>query len=253
MTRAEAASAGAGRPPLLQVDDLSVHYGGVRALEPTSFTVEEQSLTLILGPNGAGKSSLLKALAGAVPVHSGRVVLRGRDITGLPAFRRVKQGIALVPEGRGRLPTLSVRDNLILGWNSAPTERREPFDASMDRIFALFPVLKDRLEQDCNTLSGGEMQMLAIARGLLAKPLVLLLDEPSLGLAPLATARVYDVLSRLSREGLAMIIVEQKAVPLPSERETTLVLHNGVVRFREARRPSLDELASLYLGERMAS
>ncbi len=239
----------AARRPLLEVEGVSVQYGGVRALEPTSLSIEENSLTVILGPNGAGKTSLLRALAGAVPVRAGRIVLNGRDVTGLPAFRRVRQGLALVPEGRGRLPTLTVRDNLILGWESAPSERRDRYESELSRIFALFPVLKERLDQDCNSLSGGEMQMLSIARGLLAKPLVLLLDEPSLGLAPMATARVYEVLAKLSAGGLAMIIVEQKAVPLPNERETTIVLHNGRVRFREARRPTIEELAALYLGE----
>src|SRR6202023_1235358 len=114
-----------------------------------------------------------------------------------------------VPEGRGRLPTLTVRDNLILGWSSAPAKRRVPYDAELARIFDLFPILSERMGQDCSTLSGGEMQMLAIARGLLARPLVLLLDEPSLGLAPMATARVYEVLAKLNASGLAMVLVEQ--------------------------------------------
>ncbi len=238
---------------LLRVENVAVHYGGVRALEPTSFEVAEGSLTLILGPNGAGKTSLLKALAGAVPVRDGRVLLRGSDITRRPAFRRVRDGIALVPEGRGRLPTLSVRDNLILGWHSAPPARREPFDAELGRIYERFPILRERMNQDCSTLSGGEMQMLAIARGLLARPFVLLLDEPSLGLAPMATARVYEVLAKLNEAGLAMVVVEQKAVPLQAPNETTIVLQNGRVRFRETRRPTRQELAALYLGERMAS
>ena len=230
-----------------------MQYGGVLALRPISLSIAEHSLTLVLGPNGAGKTSLLRALAGAVPVRGGRVLLNGADITTRPAFQRVKYGIALVPEGRGRLPTLSVRDNLILGWSAAAPARREPFEAEVERVFGLFPVLRERLEQDCATLSGGEMQMLAIARGLLSRPLVLLLDEPSLGLAPIATARVYEVLSRLSAEGLAMIIVEQKVVPLPSRSLTTIVLHTGRERFRAARRPSADELAELYLGEKAAS
>jgi len=238
---------------LLQVDGVAVRYGGVRALEPTTFTVEEGSLTLILGPNGAGKTSLLKALAGAVVPRSGRVLLNGEDITRLPAFKRVRHGISLVPEGRGRLPTLSVRDNLILGWSSAPEKRRGAFQAELVRVFDLFPILRERMDQDCSTLSGGEMQMLAIARGLLARPIVLLLDEPSLGLAPMATARVYEVLAKLNAGGLAMVLVEQKAVPMPARRETTIVLHNGCVRFHEPRRPTTKELAALYLGERSAA
>jgi len=241
-----------GGGEVLRAEGVCVQYGGVQALEPLSFSVEEGGLVLILGPNGAGKTSLLRALAGAVPLRSGHVRLAGEDISRLPAFRRVKRGISLVPEGRGRLPSLTVRDNLILGWHAASPERREDFDASLARMFELFPVLRERMEQDCSTLSGGEMQMLAIARGLLAKPLVLLLDEPSLGLAPLAIARVYEALAKLNREGLAMVLVEQKAVPFPAQRETTLVLQNGKIRFRENRRPTVGELASLYLGERAA-
>jgi branched-chain amino acid transport system ATP-binding protein len=249
MTGIRAKAAQATCAPLLQVRNLSVQYGGVLALEPVSFDVSAHSLTLVLGPNGAGKSSLLRALAGAVPLRSGSVVLAGEDVTTVPAFRRVRRGIALVPEGRGRLPTLSVRDNLILGWNAAPAALREPQETAMAEMFKLFPVLQERLDQDCDTLSGGEMQMLAIARGLLARPRVLLLDEPSLGLAPLAIARVYGALGTLNAAGLAMIIVEQKVVPLRQGLLTTLVLHNGRVRFHAPRYPSGDELARLYLGE----
>jgi branched-chain amino acid transport system ATP-binding protein len=235
--------------PLLRVDDVAVQYGGVRALEPISLSLGDGDLILVLGQNGAGKSSLLRAIAGAAPTRSGSVVLQDRDISRVPAFRRVKRGIALVPEGRGRLPTLTVRDNLVLGWNASAPERRFEFEVGLDRIFTLFPILKERLEQDCATLSGGEMQMLAIGRALLTNPLVLLLDEPSLGLAPKTIARVYEVLAQLNAEGLAMIVVEQKAVPLQARRETAIVLHGGRVRFREDRRPTTRELAALYLGE----
>ncbi len=238
---------------LLRVENVSVQYGGVLALQPISFSVGEGGLVLILGPNGAGKSSLLRALAGAVPLRSGRIFLAGSDIGRIPAFLRVKRGISLVPEGRGRLPTLTVRENLIIGWQAAPLERQSSFAADVDEIFQLFPVLQERMEQDCSTLSGGEMQMLAIARGLLAKPLVLLLDEPSLGLAPRAIATVYGVLAKLNADGLAMIVVEQKAVPLPAKSETTIVLQNGSVRYCENTRPSLEQLATLYLGQRVAS
>lgn len=241
------------RAILLQAEGVAVQYGGIQALEPLSLTVDEGSLTLILGPNGAGKSSFLKALAGAVVLRSGRVLIQGRDATLVPAFRRVRLGVSLVPEGRGRLPTLSVHDNLAIGWRAAGPQRRGDYEEEVAKVFELFPILKERLEQDCSTLSGGEMQMLAIARALLAKPLVLLLDEPSLGLAPMAVNRVYEVLARLNSEGLAMVVVEQKAVPLPAERETTIVLQNGRVRFHEDRRPTAAQLAKLYLGEGLTS
>jgi branched-chain amino acid transport system ATP-binding protein len=245
----QAAGAGSPSAALLEARDVAIQYGGVQALEPLSISVEEGSLTLILGPNGAGKTSFLKALAGAVLPRSGRVLIGGQDVTVVPAHRRVKLGVSLVPEGRGRLPSLSVEDNLQIGWHAAARDRRGDYKREVEKIFELFPVLRQRLDQDCSTLSGGEMQMLAIARGLLAKPSVLLLDEPSLGLAPLAVSRVYEVLSRLNADGLAMVLVEQKAVPLPAKRETTIVLQNGKIRYREASRPTPAQLAALYLGE----
>ncbi len=239
-------------PALLGASEISVRYGRVDALHAISLAVAPASLTVILGPNGAGKTTLVRALAGAVPLQSGTVSLRGRTISALPAFRRVRAGIALVPEGRGVLQGLSVLDNLELGRHSAAVEKRGTRDADLDEAFALFPVLRERLHQDCSTLSGGQMQMLAIARALLAKPEVLLLDEPSLGLAPLAVAHVYDALRMLLGRGLAIVLVEQKAVPLSSEREATIVLQNGRAVFQAARRPTVDELAALYLGKAVA-
>jgi branched-chain amino acid transport system ATP-binding protein len=235
---------------LLRAERVAVRYGRIDALHPISLAAAPGSLTLVLGPNGAGKTTLVKALAGAAVLRAGQVFLGEEDISWLPAHRRVRLGIALVPEGRGRLPGLSVRDNLVLGWNGAARERRASRGDDLDAALALFPVLKDRLDQDCATLSGGEMQMLAIARALLAKPLVLLLDEPSLGLAPLAVARVYEALAKLIAKGLSMVLVEQKAVPVACARETTIVLQNGRAVFQESRRPTADELSALYLGTR---
>jgi branched-chain amino acid transport system ATP-binding protein len=237
--------------PALLAEDIAVRYGGVEALQPISLSIERGGLLLVLGPNGAGKTSLLRALAGAVPVRSGRVVLAGRDVTRLPAHRRSRAGMALVPEGRGRLPGLTVEENLELGRRAART-RTGDRDSGIADVFELFPPLRERLRQDCSTLSGGEMQMLAIARALLMKPDLLMLDEPSLGLAPRATARVYRALDTLAAGGLAMLIVEQKAVPLPRSREATIVLRNGRVVFHRDQRPSTEELARLYLGERAA-
>jgi len=236
---------------VLKAEDISVRYGGIEALQPISLSIERGGLLLILGPNGAGKSSLLRALAGAVPLHSGRVVLAGRDVTRLPAYRRSRAGMALVPEGRGRLPGLTVEENLELGRRGAG-ERTGGRASDLQSVFALFPPLRERLRQDCSTLSGGEMQMLAIARALLMKPTLLMLDEPSLGLAPQAIARVYQALHSLGAGGLAMLVVEQKAVPMPHSRETTIVLRNGRVVFHREQRPSSEELARLYLGERAA-
>jgi branched-chain amino acid transport system ATP-binding protein len=237
--------------PILEVEGVAVRYGGVEALHPLSLSLEAGGLLLILGPNGAGKTSLLRAIVGAVPVRSGRIRFARRDVTRLPAHRRSRLGMALVPEGRGRLPGLSVEENLELGRHAAGPRAGER-EADFAAVFALFPVLRERLRQDCSTLSGGEMQMLAIARAMLMKPALLMLDEPSLGLAPHATARVYRALDTLASSGLAMLVVEQKAVPLPRSREATIVLRNGRIVFHRDQRPDNDELARLYLGERAA-
>jgi ABC-type branched-subunit amino acid transport system ATPase component len=239
--------------PVLAAEAVSVSYGRVRALDSVSFGIRSGGTVLVLGLNGAGKSTLMRALAGIVPLRSGRVSLTGQDISRVPAHRRVRRGISLVPEGRGVLPGLSVRDNLELGWHAAPRSRRGGRDDAIGRMLALFPALGGRLRQDCRTLSGGQMQMLAIARALLSRPAVLLLDEPSLGLAPVVTADVYEALAGLGAEGVATVIVEQKAVPMRVTPDLVLVLRNGrVVHESHGARPTEDELARLYLhqGER---
>jgi branched-chain amino acid transport system ATP-binding protein len=232
--------------PVLEVEEVGVRYGNVHALSPLSFQVRPADLVLVLGTNGAGKTSLVNAIAGLVPVASGEVRVEGVRVTRVPAYRRVRRGVSLVPEGRGPLPGVSVADNLILGWRA---RKRGSYQQHLDRVIGLFPILGKRLEQDCATLSGGEMQMLAIARALLSDPAVLLLDEPSLGLAPQPVGQVYEALGLLASEGLSMIVVEQKAVPLPVTPALTIVLHHGeVLERREGGRPSDAELADLYLG-----
>jgi branched-chain amino acid transport system ATP-binding protein len=232
--------------PVLDVDDVGVRYGNVHALSPLSFQVRRADLVLVLGTNGAGKTSLVNAIAGLLPVARGEVRVDGVRVTRVPAYRRVRRGVSLVPEGRGPLPGVSVADNLILGWRS---RRRGEYKQQRDRVIDLFPILGKRLAQDCSTLSGGEMQMLAIARALLSDPAVLLLDEPSLGLAPQPVGQVYQALGRLAADGLSMIVVEQKAVPLPVTPALTIVLHHGEVLERRVNgRPSDAELADLYLG-----
>lgn len=233
---------------VLDAAGLSVRYGPIVAVDGVDLTLHRGGLLLLLGPNGAGKTSLVSALAGVVRPSAGRVTLRGRELGRLPAFRRVREGISLVPEGRGTLPGLSVRENLFLGWRAARRTDRGTFSSAIDEVIAIFPWMSMRLNQDCATLSGGEMQMLAIGRALLARPRVLVLDEPSLGLAPQVIAAVYRVLGELSRQGLPMVVVEQKAVPLDVDPETTLVLRQGRVVWRvEGRRPTEQELADLYL------
>lgn len=246
------ASAIAGdRKALLRVEELSISYGKTRALHQVSITLPERGLVLVLGPNGAGKTTLVRGIAGAVPLRSGKVGLGDRDVTWVAAHKRVRLGIALVPEGRGTLPGLSVMENLEIGWHAAGVNGRGNRKSDIEQVLELFPRLGERKSQDCSTLSGGEMQMLAIARALLAKPSVLLLDEPSLGLAPIVTADVYHTLSTLNEQGLAIVLVEQKAVPLQRVPSMTLVLRGGRVVYQKAdSRPTDAELAELYLGER---
>ena len=238
-------------PAALEVESLAVRYGRVNALADLSFKAAPGELVLVLGTNGAGKSSAVNAIAGLVAPVAGRIRVGGADVTRQPAYVRVKSGVSLVPEGRGPLPGLTVRENLELGYRARARDqqRAETYGEAVEQVFALFPILGERLDQDCGTLSGGEMQMLAIGRALLAKPTVLLLDEPSLGLAPKPVEQVYEALDALAASGLTLVIIEQKSVPLRTEPALTIVLHNGqVVDARRHARPSETELAELYMG-----
>jgi branched-chain amino acid transport system ATP-binding protein len=197
---------------VLSVRGLEVTYGRVHAVRGADLDIARGEVVTIVGPNGAGKSSLLRAVAGVVPPRAGRVHFLGEDVTGLPAEALVRRGLVMVPEGRELFGTVSVRDNLRLGaWARPARERRHALAADLDHVLALFPALRTRLAQPAATLSGGEQQMLAIGRALLARPRLLLLDEPSVGLAPLVVRAIFSVLDSLKREGLTMFLVEQNA------------------------------------------
>jgi len=189
---------------LLEIDRLEVRHGQLRALRDFSLTLEEGETVAVVGANGAGKSTLLSALAGLVPPASGRVLLDGRDITALPAHRRVAAGIALVPEGRRLFPSLSVEENLRTGMY-----RARPGPWSLERVIELFPWMAERRGQSAGQLSGGEQQAVAIGRALLGNPRVLLTDELSLGLAPVIVQRIYAMLPKVIDEGTSVLIVEQ--------------------------------------------
>ncbi len=197
---------------MLEVEGLDVFYGRVQALRGVGLRVERGELVTIVGANGAGKTTLLRAIMGLVAARAGTVSFDGRSIGGRPTETIVRLGLAMVPEGRDLFGPLTVRENLFLGaYSRGRRGRRETMAADLERILALFPVLKARLGQTARTLSGGEQQMLALGRALMARPRLLLLDEPSVGLAPLVIREIFRTLALLKTDGLTMLLVEQNA------------------------------------------
>jgi branched-chain amino acid transport system ATP-binding protein len=212
---------------LLEVHDLDVHYGGIHALHGVSFAVEAGQIVALIGANGAGKTTALRAISGLVRPSGGRVVFAGDRITGLPAHAIVARGLAHVPEGRGIFANLTVEENLQLGayLRDDPTAVAR----DRDRALELFPRIRERLHQNAGTLSGGEQQMLAIARALLARPRLLLLDEPSLGLAPQIVQRIFQILTTIVAEGTTILLVEQNAHMALAVAASAHVLEVGVL------------------------
>jgi branched-chain amino acid transport system ATP-binding protein len=211
--------------PLLTVEDLRVSYGGIRALHGLSLEVYEGEIVTLIGANGAGKSTLLRALSGLVPVAGGRIHFAGRDLSGVPAHRRVALGLAHVPEGRGLFANLTVAENLRLAtW----TRRDRPGVAEdYDRVFALFPRLAERRAQLAGSLSGGEQQMLAIGRALMTRGRLLLLDEPSMGLAPVLVREIFSTLAAINAAGTTILLVEQNARQALKLAQRGYVLETG--------------------------
>jgi branched-chain amino acid transport system ATP-binding protein len=193
---------------LLEVHDLSVNYGVIRAVRGVSFTVEKGELVTLIGANGAGKSTTMRTIAGLLKPRSGRILFDGRDIAGSPSHVIVRSGISLSPEGRQVFPRMSVEANLEMG---AFTVGKAALKRGLDQAFGLFPVLAERRRQSAGTLSGGEQQMLAVARALMSEPKLLMLDEPSLGLAPLLVREIFELLKRVRSLGTTILLVEQNA------------------------------------------
>ncbi|WP_454916802.1 ABC transporter ATP-binding protein [Xanthobacter sediminis] len=214
---------------MLQVTDLVAGYGKVQVLHGLSLEVEEGRLVTLIGSNGAGKTTTLRALSGMIAPQSGSIRLGGEEIGGLPSFRITRKGMAHSPEGRRVFSTLSVKDNLVLGAFPRLTGSRPRGDveADLQRMFELFPRLKERRDQMAGTLSGGEQQMLAMARALMLRPQVLLLDEPSMGLAPRLVAEVFDTIARLKAERITMLLVEQFAAAALEVADFGYVMENG--------------------------
>jgi branched-chain amino acid transport system ATP-binding protein len=192
---------------LLEVSDIHAHYGSIEALKGVSLEVAEGEVVTLIGSNGAGKSTTLRSISGLTPATSGTVKFAGEEITRVPAHDVVGRGIALSPEGRHVFPRMSVRENLDLGAYLRGRDTGEDFD----RVYELFPRLKEREKQKAGTMSGGEQQMLAIGRALMARPKLLMLDEPSMGIAPILVQRIYETITEINKSGVAILLVEQNA------------------------------------------
>jgi branched-chain amino acid transport system ATP-binding protein len=213
---------------LLELDDVHVHYGKVEALKGVSCTVADGEVVTLIGANGAGKTTTLKTISGVVPMSSGRIVFDGRDISGVPAHRRVELGICQAPEGRGIFPGMTVTENLEMGAY-ARRGGRKGYASDLDRVLDLFPRLRERERQPGGTLSGGEQQMLAIGRALMAGPKVLLLDEPSMGLAPRLVTQIFEIIREINAQGTTILVVEQNAAQALQRAHRAYVLETGRV------------------------
>ena len=212
--------------PMLTVKDLCVSYGAINAVRNVCFDIQQGEIVTLIGANGAGKSTIMRTITGLVKAKSGSIQFEGENILGIPSHAIVQKGISLSPEGRQIFPRLSVRDNLEMG---AYLNSRADVERGMEQAFALFPILKERLSQMGGTLSGGEQQMLAVARALMSNPRLLILDEPSLGLAPMVVRDLFDLFLRINQNGVTILLVEQNARMALSVSNRGYVLEVGRV------------------------
>jgi len=214
---------------LLEVSGLCVNYGRIEAIREISFAVDEGEIVTLIGANGAGKTTTLKTVSGLRPVRAGTVVFQGRDITALPAHERPSLGISQSPEGRGIFPGMTVGENLDMG-TYARADRKSPAVAEdRERVFTLFPRLKERFTQSAGSMSGGEQQMLAMGRALMARPKLLLLDEPSMGLAPKLIKQIFDIITEINSQGTTVLLVEQNAAQALKRAHRGYVLETGEI------------------------
>jgi branched-chain amino acid transport system ATP-binding protein len=231
---------------LLELEDVHVHYGKIEALKGISIDVDEGEIVTLIGANGAGKTTTLKTISGLRRVSSGKISFKGEDITTLEGHKRVELGLCQAPEGRGIFPGMTVVENLEMGAYA----RRHRLDEDFERVFGLFPRLAERRTQAGGTLSGGEQQMLAIGRALMARPEALLLDEPSMGLAPKLVSQIFSIITEINRQGVTILLVEQNAAQALQRAHRAYVLETGrVVKSAPARDLLNDEaVRSAYLG-----
>ena len=232
---------------LLQVDNLHVYYGNIHAIKDISFHVDEGEIVTLIGANGAGKSSTLNTIAGLIKPRSGSVTLEGTDILGIPAHKIVSRGMALCPEGRRVFQQLTVQENLEMGSYTRPNSEVEE---SIEKVYEHFPRLKERYKQIAGTLSGGEQQMLAMGRALMSKPKLMMLDEPSMGLAPILVEQIFDIILQLHTSGTTILLAEQNAQMALSIADRGYVLETGRIVTSGTGKELLqdDSVRKAYLG-----
>jgi len=233
---------------LLEVRDLKVAYGGIQAVKGVSFEVKRGELVSLIGANGAGKTTTLKAITGTQPVRDGQISFMGKVTRGQGAWDLVRQGLVMVPEGRGVFARMSIVENLQMG---AYARDDAEIDADMDKVFAVFPRLKERAAQLAGTLSGGEQQMLAMGRALMARPKVLLMDEPSMGLSPIMVDKIFEVVGDIHSRGTTILLVEQNASRALQLANRGYVMESGEITMSGQARQLLDDpkVRAAYLGE----
>jgi len=233
----------------LEIKDLRVHYGKIEAIKGVSVVVNQGEIVTLIGANGAGKTTILKTISGLRNVSSGEISFDGRSINKIPAHERVDLGISQVPEGRGIFPGMTVLENLEMGKFNRK-DRKAEMDEDLDRVYTLFPRLKERATQAGGTLSGGEQQMLAMGRALMARPKVLLLDEPSMGLAPQMIANIFRIITEINKQGVTILLVEQNAQQALQRAHRAYILETGNVTKEAAAADLLNDPAvrEAYLG-----
>ena len=234
---------------LLELSKLRVSYGGIQAVKGIDLVVRQGELVCLIGANGAGKTTTLKGITGLQPVSSGQILYEGEDITGRPAFQLVRKGLSMVPEGRGVFGALTIEENLAMGAYSR--HDRNSVRQDVERVFGLFPRLKERQRQTAGTLSGGEQQMLAMGRAIMSRPKLLLLDEPSMGLAPLMVQKVFETVLAIADEGVTILLIEQNAKLALEVSHRGYVMESGAITLSGEARDLLSDpkVRAAYLGE----
>ena len=234
-------------PNILEINELSVAYGGIQAIKGIHLEAESGSIVTLIGSNGAGKSSTLRSIAGIVKAKSGQVLFEGENILGMSPDQIVKRGITLVPEGRRVFPNLSVYENLRIGAYL----RKDNIESDLDYVYSLFPRLKERSWQMAGTLSGGEQQMLAVGRALMARPKLIMMDEPSLGLAPLVVQGIFDIIRTINKDGITVLLIEQNANMALKIADHAYVMQTGEIIMEGSGAELLEneQVKEAYLGK----